>query len=86
MTTRRRRSPRLVGLTRTRFFQCLDPVVKDGLRAIAREERRSMASVVEEVIIRFFHLHHTPYLRDRLAPVKHRYRRVLLFKRRKTAA
>jgi hypothetical protein len=81
MTTRRH-APRLVdGLTRTRFYQRLDPVVKAGLRGIARAEQRSMSSVVEEVIIRFFHLHHTPHLRD-LLPVKRRYRRrVLTFKR-----
>jgi hypothetical protein len=83
--TRRRPSPRLVGLTRSAWFQRLDPVVKSGLQAIARQERRSMASVVEEVIIRWFRLGHTPHLRDRLAPVKRRYRRVLPFKRKSAA-
>lgn len=50
-------APRLAnGDTREAFGHGLPPEVKDGLRAIARRERKSMSWVLEQVIIQYFHL------------------------------
>ena len=50
-------SPRLLnGDVRIRFHSQLPDSVKDGLRDIARRERKSMSWVIEEVIIDYFGL------------------------------
>ena len=73
----RGRAPLLAdGLVRTRFWGRLDPLVKHGLKKIGREENRSMSSIVEEVIIRYFKLEHSRYLKRRLS------KNVVLFKKR----
>ena len=40
----------------------MDPLVKAGLRSIARQEGKSMSWTVEEVIIRYFKLRHCLYV------------------------
>jgi len=46
----------LSGERRIGFGHGLPPVVKDGLRAIAARENKSMSWVVEQVIVAYFHL------------------------------
>lgn len=55
-------APRLKGFIREGFGSRLDPLVKEGLRAIAKKEKKSMSWVVEEVLIDYFHLRHNRYL------------------------
>jgi predicted transcriptional regulator len=55
-------APRLKEFIRTNFGSRLDPLVKEGLRAIARKENKSMSWVVEEVLIDYFSLRHHRYL------------------------
>jgi hypothetical protein len=55
-------APRLAGgLCRETFGSRLAPDVKQGLRAIARAENKSMSWVVEQVIIEYFNLRRPKY-------------------------
>jgi predicted transcriptional regulator len=56
-----RRAPQLKWTIRKSFGSRLDPLVKEGLRAIAKQENKSMSWVVEETIIRYFKLKHCVY-------------------------
>ena len=62
-----RRRPRMIaprladGQKRENFGHGLPPQIKDGLREIARHENKSMSWVMEEVIIRYFHLKQPKY-------------------------
>lgn len=50
-------APRLsIGKPRVSFGGRLPNQIKEGLRAIARDENKSMSWVMEETIIRFFKL------------------------------
>lgn len=55
-------APRLAdGRCRVTFGSRLPGAIKEGLRKIARTEARSMSWVVEEVIIRYFHMKRPEY-------------------------
>lgn len=59
----RRISPRLAsGESREPFGHGLPPDIKQGLRRIAASERKSMAWVLEEVIIDYFKLRRPKYI------------------------
>lgn len=58
---KRRNAPKLKYTIRASFGSRLDPLVKAGLRAIAKQENKSMSWVVEETIIRYFKLKHCIY-------------------------
>ena len=59
----RRISPRLAnGDSREPFGHGLPPEIKQGLRNIALHENKSMAWVVEEVIIDYFRLRRPKYV------------------------
>jgi hypothetical protein len=63
-------APRLAsGDRRENFGHGLPPSIKEGLRKIARRENKSMSWVMEEVIIRYFHLR-TPEYVERKADVE----------------
>jgi hypothetical protein len=56
-------APRLAdGRCRIPFGHGLPPEIKDGLREIAANEGKSMSWVMEEVIIRYFHLKRPKYV------------------------
>ena len=56
-------APRLAnGRPRVRFGSSMPHAVKEGLRAIAKSERRSMSWVVEEVVIDYFSLAKPKYV------------------------
>lgn len=58
-------APRLAdGKSRVPFGHGLPLAVKEGLRAIARDEGKSMSWVMEEVIIRYFKLKRPRYAKD----------------------
>lgn len=61
MKNKIKRAPLLKYGIRVSFGSRLDPLVKAGLRAIAREEGKSMSWVVEETIIRYFKVKHCLY-------------------------
>lgn len=55
-------APRLAnGDSRIPFGQCLPEPIKEGLRAIARKENKSMSWVMENVIIDYFNLRRPRY-------------------------
>jgi hypothetical protein len=55
-------APRLAdGRCRVNFGSRMPEGIKEGLRKIARTEARSMSWVVEEVIIRYFHMKRPEY-------------------------
>jgi hypothetical protein len=55
-------APRLVsGDSREAIGHGLPPEIKAGLRAIAKAENKSMSWVLEQVIIRYFHLPRPEY-------------------------
>lgn len=57
MTKRRKIAPLLRnGDPRVRLYGRLPDAVKEGLRRIAKSERKSMSWVIEEVIIDYFEL------------------------------
>jgi len=57
-------APRLAGgEIRLQLGSRLAPAIKDGLRAIAASEGRSMSWVIEETLIEFFGLRRPRYLR-----------------------
>jgi len=59
----RRIAPRLLsGEKRTAFGHGLPPAIKEGLRAIAHRENKSMSWVMEEVIIDYFSLKQPEYV------------------------
>lgn len=56
-------APRLAnGRLRVRFGSSMPNPIKEGLRAIARRERKSMSWVVEEVVIDYFSLERPKYV------------------------
>jgi hypothetical protein len=56
-------APRLAnGDSRVNDYGRLPPAVKEGLRAIARSENKSMSWVKEQVIIDYFHLRQPKYI------------------------
>lgn len=56
-------APRLAdGRSRVKLYGRLPEDIKEGLRKIARMERRSMSWVNEEVIIRFFRMARPEYV------------------------
>jgi hypothetical protein len=58
-------APRLAdGRSRVPDYGRLPPAIKDGLRKIARMEKRSMSWVKEEVIIRYFKMERPRYVSD----------------------
>ena len=59
-------APRLAnGELRVRFGSSMPEPVKEGLRAIAKNERKSMSWVVEEVVIDYFSLRRPRYINDK---------------------
>ena len=57
-------APRLLsGARRVGFGHGLPEEIKEGLRAIAHKENKSMSWVMEEVIIRYFHLPKPQYVK-----------------------
>lgn len=59
-------APRLAnGRPRANFGSRMPEEVKEGLRAIARRERKSMSWVVEEVVIDYFDLKRPVYRDDK---------------------
>lgn len=61
----RRIAPRLFGgAPRLHWGGRLPEHVKEGIRAIARRENKSMSWVMEEVVIEFFHLERPRYISD----------------------
>lgn len=57
-------APRLAdGRSRVKLSGRLPEDIKEGLRQIARMERRSMSWVNEEVIIRFFQMQQPEYVK-----------------------
>lgn len=84
MTTTRKKiqiAPRLAGgLVRENFGSRMAPDVKDGLRAIAKHERKSMSWVVEEIVIDYFGLRRPKY-DPRYLPKKQK--NVVEFKRKR---
>jgi hypothetical protein len=64
-------APRLFnGESRMDFFSRLPPNIKEGLRAIAKKEGKSMSWVIEEVIIDYFGLKRPRYKQSKLKLVK----------------
>ena len=60
----RRIAPRLAsGASRIGYGGGLPEEVKEGLRAIAHRENKSMSWVMEEVIIDYFHLRRPEYVK-----------------------
>lgn len=56
-------APRLAnGRPRVRFGHGFPPAIKEGLRSIARRERKSMSWVLEEVVIDYFNLERPKYV------------------------
>lgn len=63
-------APRLIsGVCRERLYNGLPPDIKEGLRAIARAERKSMSWVVEECLIDYFNLKRPKYVKPKLTVV-----------------
>lgn len=59
-------APRLAnGRSRIRFGSSMPAPVKEGLRAIAKHERKSMSWVIEEVVIDYFSLERPRYINDK---------------------
>jgi hypothetical protein len=59
-------APRLAsGERRVNDYGRLPLEVKEGLRAIAKSEKKSMSWVKEQVIIRFFQLHKPEYVKTK---------------------
>jgi hypothetical protein len=66
MRKRRIIAPRLAnGDSRVPFGHGLPEDIKDGIRAIARKENKSMSWVIEEVIIDYFNLRRPKYKNGR---------------------
>lgn len=58
-------APRLLsGYARVRVYAAWPEDIKEGLRAIARMERKSMNWVIEQVIIRYFRLQKPEYVKS----------------------
>lgn len=58
-------APRLAsGHARDLNYGRLAPEIKEGLRAIARMERKSMSWVIEQVLTEFFQLKEPTYVRE----------------------
>lgn len=69
MRRRRYISPRLAsGDPREPFHHGFPPEVKEGLRAIARAENKSMAWVLEQVVVRYFKLPAPEYVTPKAPP------------------
>lgn len=61
-------APRLAsGVPRVQFGHGLPDAIKEGLRAIARGERKSMSWLVEEVFIDYFGLRRPRYKKPTVA-------------------
>lgn len=59
----RRIAPRLAnGESRENFGSRLPPAIKAGLRMIAARENKSMSWVMEDTIIKYFHLRRPEYV------------------------
>jgi len=58
------------GEIRLRTYGRLPRAVKEGLRAIARSENKSMSWVVEEVLIDYFDLKRPNYKKERPRKIK----------------
>jgi hypothetical protein len=57
-------APKLYGgVIRIKLYGRLAPAIKQGLRDIAKAERKSMSWVVEEVLIEYFGLRRPRYLK-----------------------
>lgn len=68
---KKRIAPRLAnGESRTAVYAAWPDDVKEGLRAIAEDENKSMNWVVEEVVIRFFHLKRPVYVKTAKASAR----------------
>jgi hypothetical protein len=75
-------APRLLsGYTRVRVYAAWPEDIKEGLRAIARMERKSMNWVIEQVIIRYFRLQKPEYVKTK-RDVRLRNAKVLLMRKR----
>lgn len=64
-------APRLAnGESRVNFGGRLPDYVKEGIRAIARHERKSMSWTMEEIIIRYFGFKQPKYVERKKSNVK----------------
>jgi hypothetical protein len=76
-------APRLAsGSSRVRVYAAWPEDIKEGLRAIARLERKSMNWVIEQVIIRYFRLERPDYVKTK-RDVRLRNAKVLLMVRKR---